>query len=309
MIPLRLSGRVLGLMCIVSAGLTGCPVDGRSLEPQTPNRGGTSAGGAIESGTGGTEGGTSHSVPSAGAAGEGTNGGSAQSAGTGGAPSSGGIGGASASAGAGVAGGSPNTRGIHCVCGVGPLTSVPASAVPQLERCPDLDGNLRLDCDETALTNSTFDADVRGWSEEIGLTLTWSDVDAHGKETSGSLAVDNRNEGNRDGDTMSGASQCIDATGGALYRLAAELLISDAPEEGGGGLQLIFHDDVACAGHVIDNSTASSLAGPWPAWKVLTLTQRAPASAKSATIRLVAMKPFRRPSFRVIFDNVLVRAE
>jgi hypothetical protein len=179
---------------------------------------------------------------------------------------------------------------------------------PILETCPDLDGNARPDCNETAIKNSTFDVDTRNWQEEMGLALTWVNFDAHQKPTSGALSVENRNQVDRDGMMMSGARQCFDVRGGAIYRVAAELLISEDQEEGSGALQLIFHDDVACMGHVIDNIT-SSPAGPGPIWKLITLTQRAPTSAKSAAIRLVSMKPFRHASFRVTFDNVLVRAE
>jgi hypothetical protein len=175
--------------------------------------------------------------------------------------------------------------------------------------CPDLDGNNQADCNETQVRNATFDFDTENWSSpQGGIALAWEDTDAHAGERSGSLSVENLMSVDIDGSSVVGARQCFPVSGGADYRMAAEISVPELGIEGSGGLQLVFYDEVGCTGELV-GAPVSSFANPGPAWRAVTLEHYAPPEAKSGSLRLVSVKLFRDTAFKVLFDNVLVVRE
>ena len=176
------------------------------------------------------------------------------------------------------------------------------------DACPDLDRNGVPDCVETKVRNASFGEDTSEWSEENGMSLSWSESDARKVSESGSLVVENRQETDRDGQFMTGARQCLDIPEPAVYRAAADILVPAGQGEGSGGIQMLFYDDVGCSGRVVTNGMSSAV----PAgdnWKVVSVSRTVLPGIKSVALRLVAVKPFRAKSFKVSFDNVLVRRD
>jgi hypothetical protein len=176
-------------------------------------------------------------------------------------------------------------------------------------RCPDLDGNTVLDCDETMIKNPSFDGSMQtqNWVADSDLELRWHADDAHGYATSGSLIVENQAEYDQDNESMLGARQCVPVTAGAIYHFASEISVPDDAGEGRGGIQITVYDVPACVGDIVEAFTTNTVKGS--AWKVTQVTYIAPPLAKSLAMRLVAVKPFRDPPLAVSFDNVLVRTE
>jgi hypothetical protein len=174
-------------------------------------------------------------------------------------------------------------------------------------RCPDIDGNRVLDCDETLVENATFDRDTAGWLNEDDSELFWDDADAHEMGESGSLVVENRLSVEQDGLVLLGARQCVPLTGGAVYHLAAEISVHDDTSDTQGGLQLLLYDGPDCSGAIIAAVASSFLRAS--DWNVTSLTYVTPTETASAALRLVVMKPFDAPARRVAFDNVLLRTD
>ena len=181
-------------------------------------------------------------------------------------------------------------------------------------RCPDLDGNGKLDCDETVLVNASFDEDLRGWTAEPNVGQSFVARDARNRPGSGALAVTNATSAEADGGTMGGSRQCLDARGGARYRTEAQVLV-----EGGqpgndplraAAINVQFWSAPGCLGELVHAFT-TPLAPESPAdvWRKVGGTASAPTSARSMAVRLVAAKSYRGPPFRVLMDNVLLRTE
>ncbi len=293
------------LVALAAAGLTACPIDDRTLEGAQvvviTGTGGASGRSSFEAGAGNAgeddgggaepgDGGTAGTSLGGGAGGSGTGGvgaGYSGSAGTGRGGSGGGTGGSSE-----TGGGSSGTAG-------GPVNT----------RCPDLDHNGVLDCDETLIDKAAFDTDasVAAWSIETGLVLSWSNLDAQGHDQSGSLAVKNDIEENLVGTQIVGARQCINVSGGTVYRFAAQVSVPNYAGETKAGIQIIVLDTPSCAGTVLDSPTTNLVKGP--EWQVAEIIYLTPTTAKSIAVRLAQIKPFRQAPVAVLFDNVLVRAD
>ena len=284
-----LAARAAALIA-VSALVTGCTVDERALEPippiysdagvgATPGTGGSDGGG--ESGAGGTPG------NEAGTTASGTDGGgpsgSGGSSGTGGNLATGG------SSGSSMAG----SGGVDCGCG--PF------------RCPDLDKNNVPDCDESIALNPSFDSNARGWAIDTGANVSWVKDDAHGNVASGALGLLNAAELDRDGGSLLGARQCLAVEGGRAYHFALQVAVPAEAEATYGGFELFVYDGPACSGSELDDQRSIMLEET--AWTMTELTYFTPSAARSVSMRLIALKPFRAPPAEVRFDNVLVRAD
>jgi hypothetical protein len=261
--------------------LTACPVDERELEPLSigvsgaSSQGGSGFGGEGEGGEDGATGGSSGQ------------GGSSTRGGTGGTAEQGGSGGSSAQGGSSSGGSSAG--------GGGPRT-----------RCPDLDVNGVLDCDETLVENPTFDSDVLPWIGETSIAVDWRDTDAHGVTESGSISVENRTDVDQSGSSLLAARQCVPVLGNTVYNFAVEVSVPADSMNAQGGMILFFYDGPVCTGDLADTPLVSNFVNS-SEWTVAQKTYLTPVSAKSVMVRLVSQKMFRDPPTRVFYDNVLVR--
>jgi hypothetical protein len=292
--------------------LVGCPVDERALAPLPGlvfvggQAGELGEAGADSGGVGGTHmGGGDAGEAASGQAGEPGVAGRGGS-GHGGAGASGGGAGATQAGGAGRAAGNGGTSGGS---GCGSSNAVCAgqggSGGMVVGRCPDLDADGVLDCDESVIQNATFDLNPDGWVPESNLDLTWSDVDATGQKDSGSLGAANQFEADLEGTLMVGAHQCLANVGGAVYHY---YLQASVPSDAGGtqaGFQVIYYDNVQCTGTMLDVAASNVVDGP--GWELASLTYLTPFGAKSASVRIVVLKPYRQAPVTTLFDNVLVR--
>lgn len=273
----------LGLKLCIAAGcfgtLTACPVDERELEGLSIGVSGSS--GQAGAGNGGENDGGDGNSGSSG------QGGSSQG-GTGGTGTQGGDAGMSAQ------GGSAGSAGL-AAAGGGPPT-----------RCPDLDVNGVLDCDETIAINPDFDSDVLPWIGETNIVVDWQDRDAHGITSSGALSVENQTDVDQSGSSLLAARQCVSVLGDTVYNFAVEVLVPAESVNAQGGMILFFYDGAACTGNLADTPLTSNFVNA-SEWTVAQKTYLTPASAESVMVRLVSQKMFRDPPTKVFYDNVLVR--
>ena len=181
-------------------------------------------------------------------------------------------------------------------------------------RCPDLDNNGKLDCDENLLVNAGFDQDLRGWVEEKNTAQAFVPRDAQGRAGSGAIAIINAISAEDPGSTLAGSGQCVEAKPQAHYQIRAQVLV-EAGQSGtdsarAAGVNIRFWNAPACAGDFV-GAAALPLAPetPFDVWRLVSGQATAPAGAKSMTVRLAAAKSFKQPPFRVLVDNVLVRIE
>lgn len=283
--------RKFGLcVCFACAGaLAGCPVDDRTLEPidvtvgVAGRHGMAGSGGDFSSGAGGD----------AGSAGE-----------TGG-TLTGGIG---AGSGGAAPAGSGGSSGMPALGGAGAGASGCGCAVGgAAKRCPDIDGNKVLDCDETLAQNAGFDADVSTWANDTGASTKWDERDAHSRTDSGALSLELETVVDKEGTVLLGTRQCFSASGGAVYRFATEVSVPVETASARAGIQLIPYASPACNGTLLDNVTSNLIQGT--TWSVAEITYLMPVAAKSVALRLIAIKPFKDEPTPILFDNVLVRTD
>jgi hypothetical protein len=192
--------------------------------------------------------------------------------------------------------------------------AVEAGAEAPPARCPDLDDDGKLDCEQNLLVNAAFDQDLRAWSAEMNTAQAFVSRDGQGRAGSGAIAVTNAITVEDPGTTMAGSGQCLDARAGARYLIRAQALV-EAGQSGSVpmravGVNLRFWTAPGCVGDLAGGAT-TPLAADMPAdtWRTIAGQATAPAAARSLTVRLVAVKSFRQAAFRVLFDNVLVRIE
>jgi hypothetical protein len=261
-------------------------------------------GGAESGGVGGTQGdGGDGAEAASGPAGT-TGSAGRGSGGTGASGASSGAGGTKAGSGGRAAGNGGRSGGTACGAGKSCAGGGGTGGLIQ-GRCPDLDSDGVLDCEETVVQNPSFDLNPDSWMPESNLGLSWSDVDALGRDDSGSLGASNQFQTDLDGNMMVGARQCLAITPGVVYHY---FLQASVPEEGIGtqaGLQVIFYDNVQCTGSTLDVAASSLVDGD--DWSVASVTYPTPWGAKSAAVRLIVIKPYRQPPVVTLFDNVLVQ--
>jgi hypothetical protein len=112
---------------------------------------------------------------------------------------------------------------------------------------------------QNLLTNSTFDANVSGWSNQA--FLSWSSNDADGSAGSGSAQV--RNNGTPPVTIKSG--QCVAITGGLTYAYAADYFIpSGQTDSGEADLILSFYSSSNCViGYITGDMVGGALIDTW----------------------------------------------
>ena len=172
-------------------------------------------------------------------------------------------------------------------------------------------------CD-SLVQNAGFSANVASWTaEDVGVMEGWHDTDASEAMDSGSLVVTNLNfkkeKEARTGFAGGGARQCIPASSGKVYDLAADVFVpvgQGAGFEGeytsAAGLSVFFYSEPACASQTISNFTTEQVSTS-ETWVHLEGSAKAPLETRSMAVRLATLKPFRQYTFEARFDNVFVR--
>lgn len=174
--------------------------------------------------------------------------------------------------------------------------------------CADLDGNNVRDCEESLVQNQDFDTTIAGWMVEGGVTAEWSSSDGATQTNSGAIAVTNSLVADSPSSAMAGVRQCIPMTGGATYKLMMRLYFASGQGVSSAGMNLLFYPSTECTGTLVGAYTSPLETTP-DSWIVTQTMTTAPAGAQSMALRLVAVKPFRQPTFRVLFDDVLVKRQ
>src|SRR5688572_17764895 len=213
----------------------------------------------------------------------------------------GGIGGSAGSAGTANPGGNGGSAGEP-------------DAAPEIHCVYVVDQEPEPGC-ESLVDNPGFHADFDGWEAvDPAVRLGWTDGDPMDNEQSGSIAVNNTLFGAGAGTASGGARQCLEARGGAVYALAADVLIPSAQDfEWEGGLAaakaavgIFFYKEPNCGGQTIGNFTTTYVESP-DEWTWVRGATPAPPATASMAVRLIAIKPFEQITLKALFDNVLVR--
>ena len=172
--------------------------------------------------------------------------------------------------------------------------------------CGDLNQDAVDDCGQTLVKNSRFDSEASGWDAEADLTQTWDPSNASGKPGPGSLLLRNTAATTEaKGAFMVGSHQCIVATPGATYDVAARFMLAADQTAGEAGVNIWLFDDDACQGNLVSGKTAIS-GGKTGQWLALRGTIWIPGGVHSMYVRLVAIKPFNQSSLSVLVDDVLI---
>jgi hypothetical protein len=179
-------------------------------------------------------------------------------------------------------------------------------------------GSSALSGCETLVKNPGFASNVAGWTaEDLGLTEGWLKDDANRDRASGSLVVTNLNfksdDSAKGGTAGGGARQCISATSGMTYDLAADVFIPSGQGMGFQGvytsvatLSVFFYPDAACALQTEGNFTSDAVQDT-NKWVHVEGSTTAPKDSQSMAVRLATLKPFRQYTFEAHYDNVFVR--
>lgn len=171
---------------------------------------------------------------------------------------------------------------------------------------------------ETMIANAGFGADTDGWKEEpLDIVIGWDEEDATGSEASGSIAVVNAVLGRADGISASGAAQCLPATPGTIYDMAADVFVPTGQGQGyeektylgRAGLSILFWPNENCARteQSLVPSFQTNLVELPDAWSRVEGSAKAPDLAKSMSVRVLTVKDFRQYTFKALFDNILVQ--
>lgn len=206
------------------------------------------------------------------------------------------------------AGGS-STTGVVSTTAAGGASSVATTTTATTggaePRCPDLDANEVLDCEETLVENATFDSDAQGWQADERIAIQWNEEVSGGGGT-GSLEVTHEGSDSGDGSMkMAGSYQCI-AASALRYVFAAETFLQDGQGDALVGLSGVFYESEDCSGTPLTTKN-SSMQKSTDGWRILHDAAVAPARTLSLKLRLVVIKSDTEDSVDARFDNVLVR--
>jgi hypothetical protein len=187
-----------------------------------------------------------------------------------------------------------------------------------LPRCFYLGTSVQSGC-ETLVKNAGFGSNVASWvAEPAGITEGWFDADASDAHNSGSMVVMNLNykadPEAANGVNGGGARQCVPASAGTTYELAADVFI---PADQGAGFQdvsytsvatlsVFYYEGAGCVGRTLTNFTSDPV-DQTDEWVHVEGRTTAPKESQSMAVRLATLKPFRQIMFEAHFDNVLVR--
>ncbi|HEY4158222.1 MAG TPA: hypothetical protein VGM29_09000 [Polyangiaceae bacterium] len=157
------------------------------------------------------------------------------------------------------------------------------------------------DCSGNLLVNADFDHDTRGWQAEQNVIESWSSLDAAQAAGSGSLELVNTNQGDVPGVVVAGAEQCVPVAEQVNYRLSARVHVT--VEGGAGGFDVSFFSSSDCSDAAL-GEPSSDFASTSSGWQLVQTDVASPASARSARIRLLAVKAFSAAAAPVQYDEV-----
>jgi len=183
-------------------------------------------------------------------------------------------------------------------------------SIPVQDGCADLDIDNVADCSETIVENADFKADVSNWLAGMDVTVDWDAGNAAGDLPSGSALVASTGviDASGSGVALRAAQQCVPIDGSRLVIAYANAFVdSEQDPQGRAEVDVVFFDSQDCSGPLTTTfSTPQPLDSRVDAWFTLKAGSVSGATTKSAQIKLGVLKPFRAPSFRARFDNVLV---
>jgi hypothetical protein len=172
--------------------------------------------------------------------------------------------------------------------------------------CGDLDRNGVQDCEETLVQNARFDQSVDEWTAELNMLQSWSNTDARGLASSGSLKLRNERSSTSAGYTLAGAGQCLFAWTAETYELGARAFIDPESGDGRAVINLLIYGNDGCTGTLLGSVTPAFLAEKG-AWQVMHSAIKMPAGTRSVYLRLAVEKPLSEPPVEALFDDVLFR--
>jgi hypothetical protein len=176
--------------------------------------------------------------------------------------------------------------------------------VPML--CPDLNENGTIDFTETLLLNAAFQRHTDAWTAQTAGSADWNVKDGCDAPDSGSVLVTNQQLQESDAFGFEGAEQCVELAGGTTYQIAAQIWIEANQAAGSGGMSLHVFDQPDCAGQVVGNTNALTVAmGMWQAVGAVITTSP---TARSGLVTLGVQKKFSSQPLGVLVDNILLIA-
>ncbi|MDX2054732.1 MAG: hypothetical protein SFV15_20185 [Polyangiaceae bacterium] len=206
----------------------------------------------------------------------------------------------------GPSGGAVGNAGHAGTAGVGSMGSGGAGP-PILLKCPDLNGNRVLDCEESLAQNGDFAQNLEFWLPDPHITQTWAaEQDAGSYQGSGAVKVQLT--------VVSSTSilqvveytrQCISITPGT-YDVGVQLFIAGGQGTGNGGLALRWFSSSNCTTPGFLSVAEGGSTSEVGKWTTLSQVVTAPDNAQSVLFSLGVTKPFQQPSFEVLFDNALL---
>ena len=156
--------------------------------------------------------------------------------------------------------------------------------------------------------NADFSFGIALWKPERDIIIRVEEQSVAEAETPPALSVQSVRALESDALVTAGASQCVVISGGSDYALYAQILIPEGQASGSGGLSALFFDSEDCSGQASGGLMSQLVTEPGQ-WQVVGVTGEVPGSARSASIRLLTVKPFRQAAVEVLFDDILVRSE
>jgi hypothetical protein len=215
----------------------------------------------------------------------------------------------------GAAGSASGTAGVGSSAGASGSAGATGSAGARGDgvTCPDLDGDGVPDCQQTLVSNPSFDQSTASWTAESGSTAGWTSLDANGSSSSGAIAVTNVDTNPAhasNGSTTAGASQCLAVVAGSSYEVAVQAFLRSGQGSGWAGFVLEEYFAPGCAGAPWSVPFLSPQLTATDAWRtIIGTTTQIPLGIAAIAVRLVAVKPPAQPSLEALFDNVLVRVK
>jgi hypothetical protein len=185
----------------------------------------------------------------------------------------------------------------------------PRSGAITVRECPDLDGNVVLDCKESLIINPDFKTGLDGWTAELNMTQSFASIDGNGNPSSGSIAVTNASQSDTAlGSVMGGSKQCVPTAGLTGYDLYLETLF--VPSLDGftsSGAAFEFYSTMDCSGAANGSFMPPLADSNLSGWRILQGIVSTPGNTRSMLVRLVVLKPFKQAPTQALFDNILLK--
>jgi hypothetical protein len=171
--------------------------------------------------------------------------------------------------------------------------------------CGDIDQNGVQDCQETLVTNATFDANADAWVADFGVNKLWQATDARGK-VSGSVSLTFATSNGGAGWVLAAIGQCLPAWSEQEFEVGGRSFIPAAQSGGRAEISLATFGEDGCQGSFLQ-SVVPALSAQAGSWQPLHGSAKMPAGTRSVLVRLAAAKPGSQASLEAQFDDILFR--